>query len=196
MADKKNAKKQNINQDSEIKSSKNQPLSNEDSKLNVLNLQQEIAKLKSQISIQNIETEDWKNKALRTSADLQNFQKQTEIDQQQIRKVAKKSTIQNLLPFLNTLNISFSYTPKTEDQAVKVFIDTLKNTFNKLISDLKINNIEVLNAFDGDIFDPNIMEILNSDFVSETGEVKVRQVVSVGLKVDNQLIQPISVIVG
>jgi molecular chaperone GrpE len=196
MADKKNAKKQNINQDSEIKSSKNQPFSNEDSKLNVLNLQQEIAKLKSQISIQNLETEDWKNKALRTSADLQNFQKQTEIDQNQIKKVTKKHTIQNLLPFLNTLNISFSYAPKTEDQAVKIFIETLRNSFNKLVLDLKNSNIEILSATVGDLFDPNIMDILNSDFVSESGEVKVTQVVSVGLKVDNQLIQPVSVIVG
>jgi molecular chaperone GrpE len=194
MADKKNPKKQNINQDTEVKSSKNSNVQADVNKISELNLQKEILQLKSQLSIQSLEAEDWKNKALRTSADLQNFQKQTELDHLQTRKTVKKSTIQNLLPFLNTLNISFSYTPKTEDQAVVVFIETLKNTFNKLILDLKNSNIEILTANIGDIFDPNSMEILNSDFNSESGEAKVAQVVSVGLKIDNQLIQPLSII--
>lgn len=194
MDDKKNAKKQNINQDTEVKSTKNTVHTAPIDKILEIKSQQEIAQLKSQISSQSFEIEDWKNKALRISADLQNFQKQTEIDQQQAKKATKKSTIQNILPFLNTLNISFSYTPKSEDQAVNVFVETLRNSFNKLVLDLKNNNIEILTASSGDVFDPTFMELLNSDFVGE--EPKVRQIVSVGLKIDNQLIQPISVIVS
>ncbi|MBC7472232.1 MAG: nucleotide exchange factor GrpE [candidate division SR1 bacterium] len=194
MADKKNAKKQNINQDIEEKLIKNTTSAVETDKISELKLQQEIAHLKSQINSQSLEIDDWKNKALRISADLQNFQKQTEIDQLQTKKITKKTTIQNILPFLNTLNISFSYTPKTEDQVINVFIETLRSSFNKLVLDLKNNNIEIITANPGDIFNPAFMEILNSDFSQE--EPKVKQVVSIGLKIDNQLIQPISVIVG
>ena len=191
MADKKNSKKQNINQETEIITNKT-PSSQSD-KLAELNLKQELLQIKAQLATQSLEIEDWKNKALRISADFQNFQKQTEIDQQQVKKVAKKSVIQNILPFLNTINISFSYAPKTEDKAVIVFIETLKNSFNKLILDLKNNNIEIVVASIGDLFDPGFMEILNSDFNQENP--KVKQIISVGLKIDNQLIQPISVIV-
>lgn len=194
MADKKNAKKQNINQDIEEKLIKNTTSAVETDKISELKLQQEIAHLKSQINSQSLEIDDWKNKALRISADLQNFQKQTEIDQLQTKKITKKITIQNILPFLNTLNISFSYTPKTEDQVINLFIETLRSSFNKLVLDLKNNNIEIITANPGDIFNPAFMEILNSDFSQE--EPKVKQVVSIGLKIDNQLIQPISVIVG
>jgi molecular chaperone GrpE len=195
MADKKNVKKQNINQYTEIKSNI-PPNPEEISKSDTTFLNEQILQLESKIAAQAIEITDWKNKLLRSTADLQNFQKQTEIDQNQTKKATKKATIKNILPFLNTLNISFSYTPKTEDKNVQTFIDTLRNSFNKLMLDLNTSDIEILTAQTGDLYDVNFMEILNYDFSPVNDTIIVKQVVSVGLRVDSQLIQPISVIVG
>jgi molecular chaperone GrpE len=189
---KKNSKKSNT----ETKSQLNSNIKPEHDKLAELKYTQEISQLKAQLETQNAEIEDWKNKSFRISADLQNFQKQSELDLNQAKKVAKKAILQNILPFLNTLNISFSYIPTTEDPKVVAFNNTLKGSFEKLISELKNANIDIITAQTGELFNPDFMNILNSDFESNDEKPTVKQVVSVGLKIDGQLIQPLSVIVG
>jgi molecular chaperone GrpE len=191
MSVKKNSKKQ-----TETKSQQNPNIKPEQDKLAELKYSQEIAQLKTQLESSSIEIEDWKNKSIRISADLQNFQKQSELDQLQAKKIAKKSIVKNILPFLNTLNISFSYIPPSDDPKVITFTNTLKVSFEKLITELKQNNIDIITAQIGDEFNPDFMAILNSDFNSEDQIATVKQVVSVGLKIDGQLIQPLSIIAG
>jgi molecular chaperone GrpE len=141
------------------------------------------------------EIEDWKNKCVRIAADLQNTQKQSEIDILQSKKQSKKNTIISIMDFLNTLNISFNYLPQTEDEKVLSYINTLKLSFEKVISELKVNGIEILKINPGDDFDAEYMNILNAVGNSDSIENKVIQVVGLGLKIDGQLVQPASVII-
>jgi molecular chaperone GrpE (heat shock protein) len=157
-------------------------------------LNQKISQLEAELSVAQKEIEDWKSKSLRFAADLQNAVRQNEIDIATSKKNAKKNTLLSVIPFLNTLNIAFSYIPSTEDAKVITFINTLKSSFEKVINDLQLENVHLLVCKPGALFNPETMTILNSD-ISVDNEVKVKQVVSIGLKIDNQLIQPISVIV-
>ena len=88
MSDKKNSKKQNINQNKDENKLENQnttkattPIQKTD-----VELQSELSQLHLQVRAQTLDIEDWKNKAIRISADLQNLQKQAEIDLQQARQ--------------------------------------------------------------------------------------------------------------
>jgi molecular chaperone GrpE (heat shock protein) len=157
---------------------------------------QKISQLEVELDSSNKEKDDWKAKSIRFAADLQNSARQNELDLSQAKKNTKKSTVLSLVPFLNTLNIAFAYSPQTEDPKVKTFISTLNSSFNKAINDFQGIGVEILTAQPGDVFNPEFMAILNSDVDAESSEVKVKQVVSIGVKIDNQLIQPISVIVG
>jgi molecular chaperone GrpE (heat shock protein) len=157
---------------------------------------QKISQLEVELASSNKEIDDWKAKSIRYAADLQNSIRQNELDISQAKKNTKKSTVLSLVPFLNTLNIAFAYSPETEDPKVKIFISTLNSSFHKAISDFQGIGVEILTAQPGDVFNPEFMAILNSDVDTDSNEVKVKQVVSIGLKIDNQLIQPISVIVG
>jgi molecular chaperone GrpE (heat shock protein) len=159
-------------------------------------LTQNISQLEVELASSNKEKDDWKAKSIRYAADLQNSVRQNELDIAQAKKNTKKSTVLSLVPFLNTLNIAFAYSPQTEDPKVKTFISTLNSSFHKAISDFQGIGVEILTAQAGDAFDPEFMAILNNDVDTDSHEVKVKQVVSIGLKIDNQLIQPISVIVG
>ncbi len=160
----------------------------------IAQLNQQVSQLEAELTIKNTEIEDWKSKSLRFAADLQNAIRQNEIDIATSKKNSKKNTLLSVVPFLNTLNIAFSYIPITDDAKVNTFIQTLKSSFEKVISDLQLENIHLLVCKPGEIFNPETMTILNSD-ISVENDVKVKQVVSIGLKIDNQLIQPISVIV-
>ena len=125
---------------------------------------------------------------------LQNTQKQHDFDLASTKKSTKKGVATTMATFVNTFNLAFSYIPNINDEKIQKFINTLKASFDKSISDIKVHNIEFLIPKTGDIFDPNFMEILNPDSV-QGEEVQVKQVVSVGIKVDNQLIQAASIMV-
>jgi molecular chaperone GrpE len=154
-----------------------------------------IADLETRVKSLHSEVEDWKIKSIRISADLQNMQKQSELDIHQAKKSAKKNTVISLMDFLNTLNISFNFIPDTDDEKVKNFINTLKMSFDKVINELKSSGIEVLRVDIGDTFDPEYMNILSIQESENGTQDKVSQIVGLGLKIDGQLVQPASVIV-
>ena len=155
----------------------------------------QVEQLEAKLTVAKQETDDWKNKCLRTLADLQNLQKQTELDIQQAKKRAKKNTVFSLLEFLNTLNISFSYVPESADEKVTSFINTLKGSFEKVVGELRTSGIEILRVEPGQDFDPEYMNILNTQVGEGEVENKVVQVVGLGLRIDDQLVQPASVII-
>jgi molecular chaperone GrpE len=141
-----------------------------------------------------VELEDWKNKSLRLAADLQNLTRQHDLDLQQTRKSTKRQTVLSLLTFLNTLNLAFSFAPKTEDEQVSKFIDTLKLSFQQVITELKNQQIEILVPVTGEPFNPDWMNLLSPAQDSEDS-LQIKQVVGLGLRVDGQLVQPASVLV-
>ena len=137
------------------------------------------------------ELEDWKNRAFRLTADLTNAGKQEEINLTQTRKNSKKSIVNLLLPFLNTLHLSFAFLPAITDEKVQKFVKTLQNSFQELVRDLGMNGVEILIPNSGTAFDPLTMAALNSP--SDDQNIIIKEVVSVGLRINNQLVHPVSV---
>jgi molecular chaperone GrpE len=157
-------------------------------------LEKEIAQLKTKNQSSFIEVEDWKNKSLRIAAELQNNQKQQELDIAQTQKRMKKITVDSIFSFINTLNISFNFKPTSKDPKVTSFIETLEISYNQVLKEMKSIGIEIIETNVGDKFNPEYMTILNDTRTSESDDAIIKQVVSVGLKIDGQIIQPLSVI--
>ncbi len=151
-----------------------------------------IAELEARLLSYENEIKDWKNKSIRLAADLQNLEKQQELDIAQLKKKIKKTTVDSIFSFLNTLQLSFNYKPETQDQQVNSFINTLQVSFDQVLNQLQNQGIEIINVKPGDEFNPEFMTILSE---SGDGNTLVKQVVSVGLKIDGQIIQPASIMV-
>ncbi|NJK70989.1 nucleotide exchange factor GrpE [Candidatus Gracilibacteria bacterium] len=158
----------------------------------IQDLSQQIASSEVAIASKTREIEDWKDKSLRLAAELQNNQKQQELDIAQTRKRIKKQTVDSIFSFLNTLQISFNYKPITDDQKVIGFIKTLEVSFDQVLKELSGLGIEIIKVQVGDEFDPEFMTIL-SDTRENDSKAIIKQVVSVGLKIDDQIIQPAGV---
>ena len=88
-------------------------------------LDEEKVLLENELKFARLEIEDWKNRTARIAADLQNITKQHDLDIQHAKKSAKKSALTTIVTFINTLNLAFSFAPKTEDDSVNKFILTL-----------------------------------------------------------------------
>jgi molecular chaperone GrpE len=144
-----------------------------------------------QINSLKAEIEDWKNKSLRLAADLQNSQRQQQLDLENNSKITKKRVINSISQFLNTLFISFSFIPTDLNESGQKFVSTLKLSFDSLIKDLANLNIEVLVPVENEAFNPIYMNALNL----ETGSnLVVDKIVSVGFKIDGQITTPATVI--
>lgn len=153
----------------------------------------EVSKLLAQIVTLTVEKDEWKERAYRATADQKNYENQTVLTISSEKKSAKKQVVNQLASFVNTLNLSFAFAPQTEDEAVKQFISTLSSSFDKLINDLKLINIEILVPKINEAIDTGYMVVLNDANTEE--ELTVKQIVSLGFKIDGQLIMPANVMV-
>jgi molecular chaperone GrpE (heat shock protein) len=68
----------------------------------------------------------------------------------------------------------------------------LISSFDKSIQDLKLVGIEIVVPKIGDLVDLNYMNLLNTP--QDQSDLTIKQVVSVGLKIEDQVVQPASVL--
>ena len=90
------------------------------------------------------------------------------------------------------MHLAFVHTPEGDEKVTK-FVDTLKASFNQLIRDLEKEGVEIIIPKIGDSFDPNIMYSLNS--AEEMDDLEIKQVVGLGIKIDEQVVQSATVMV-
>ncbi len=136
--------------------------------------------------------EEQKTKIDTLLRELSFLQKQNELDVATAQKKAKKNLAENILDFLNTLHISFTYLPETEDEKIQKFLTTLSGSYNKLRNDLQNANLQIIIPKEGDEFNAESMQLLEN--ISGEDHPKVKHVVSIGLKIDEQLVKPAVVI--
>jgi molecular chaperone GrpE (heat shock protein) len=159
----------------------------------VLRLEKDISELKEENNSLKNEIGDWQNKLSRLNNELNNITKQNELDLAQAKKKSKKSVISQLLEFINTLHLAFLNLPKEQTPETQKFVNTLQTSFQRLISDLQADNIEIIFPEPGQEFDPHYMALLEGTQILEE-HPKVKQVVSLGAKIDDQVIKPATVI--
>lgn len=155
----------------------------ENATLNANELRKEIEDLKQVII-------DTNNRMFRVAADASNASKQNLLEIDNAKKSAKKQIVKNLLPFLTTIVLSFGFVPNNEES--QKYVNQLKNSLSKLNSDFDTSNVKFIMPKVGDVFDATTMQALNA---SDKDEPTVKNVVSVGCVVDNQVIQPASVLI-
>lgn len=159
----------------------------------VENLYYQIEELKLTLENTKKESEEIKLIAQRAVADSTNLAHQHQLDLESNQKSLKKSVAGHILHVINTLYLAFLYAPATEDEKVIKYLETIKQSFEKSLEDLKVVGIEILTAHKGDSIDFTTMNIINSPENAE--DPKVSQVVSLGLRIDNQVVQPVTVMV-
>jgi molecular chaperone GrpE (heat shock protein) len=151
----------------------------------------EIELLKTQLKSKEEESKDWQNKAFRYVADLENYKKQQELELAQAKKNTKKNAIKPLLEYLNNQYLSLNFIKDiTDEKSLKAFA-AFNSSFEKIIIEYKLQGVDLILPKSGDIFDPVTMQALTPPTDEEAA---VKHVVTLGLKIDNQLIQPVMVV--
>lgn len=125
-------------------------------------------------------------------ADMQNIMRQHDMDVSQAKKSTKKEISLSFIDFVSSMNLAFSFAPKDPDPSTENFLNSLKSSLQSSLQKLKSYNIEViLPEIDTD-FDPATMNAI-SEPAEATDHPKIKGVVSAGLKIEGQVVKPVTV---
>ncbi len=99
------------------------------------------------------QVEEWKDKALRAVAEMENVRKRTQIDMEKTAKFANAGFAKDLLPVIDCLEGALACVPEKQEGVWKNLVVGIEMTLKQFTSVLKAHGIERMACL-GQIFDP------------------------------------------
>ena len=142
--------------------------------------------------------EDMQNKYLRLYADYENYKREVVAQKSQDeRKIRKQIITTAILPLLDHLKLATDYAPKTDDEKLQKYIQTVENILKNSIQDIQKVGATIIIPEIGTAFDQNTMEVIQVQATENSMPAhSVMSVVSFGLQIDNIVIKPAQVIIS
>ncbi len=152
------------------------------------------AEAHSELANLQADLEKFRDLALRTQADFENFRKRSAREREEAIRYANADFIIDLLPIVD--NFELGMVAAGNDPASSAILEGFKMVQKQLNDFLRTKGVEPVDAEPGEVFNPNIHEALgqeNSDTVAE-GHV-IRQIRR-GWKLKDRLLRPATVFVS
>lgn len=139
------------------------------------------------------EVEKWKDLALRTAAELDNFRKRSARDMQEARSYANADLLRGLLPVLDTFEMGLEAARIESEQSI-VFqgLKMVQGMFANLLKDFGVEEVPA----QGKPFDPNLHEALSQEASDTVPEGTILRVQRRGYKLKDRLLRPANVMVS
>lgn len=139
------------------------------------------------------EVAKWKDLALRTAAELDNFRKRSARDMQEARAYANADILRGLLPVLDTFEMGLE-AARAESEKSIVFqgLKMVQGMFGNLLKDFGVEEVPAA----GQPFNPNFHEALSQEADPEAPEGTVIRVQRRGYKLKDRLLRPANVVVS
>ncbi|BCX50102.1 nucleotide exchange factor GrpE [Haloferula helveola] len=134
----------------------------------------------------------WKELAMRTAADLENFRKRAAREREESVRYANQSLLEELLPILDNFEMGMQAAAQEKDSMVFVGMDMVRKQLNEFLSGSGVTEVPA----EGLEFDPNLHEAVSQEESSEVEEGKVIRVVRRGYTLRDRLLRPASVVVS
>ena len=140
------------------------------------------------------ERDEWRDKALRSRAELENVQRRLTAERQQAVRYANAAFARDLLGLLDTIELARQAGAKDEadHDAILASLAMLDETFRKTLADHQVTAIDA----DGKPFDPAEHEALQQQPSAEHEPGTVVTVVQTGYKLHDRVLRPARVIIS
>jgi molecular chaperone GrpE len=147
----------------------------------------------SEVEKQQMELADAKKRTQLAQADLENYRKRIEREQQQERKYASMRLLRDLLPVLDNMQRAIEAAEQTEESAS--LLEGFKLVAQQLETMLAQHNCEPIVAV-GEPFDPNLHEAVSQMPSEEYPAGTVMLETAVGYLLHDRVVRPSQVIVS
>lgn len=139
------------------------------------------------------EVERWKDLALRSQAELDNFRKRMAREKSDAIRYGNGALLESLLPVVD--NFRFGLEAARRDAAQNVVVEGMAMVYKQLNELLEENGVKEISA-EGLPFDPNLHEAVKEEASDTVGEGYVISVVRKGFRLHDRLLRPANVIVS
>lgn len=137
--------------------------------------------------------DDLQGKLMRSYADLENFRRRVQREQDDARKFESLRLVRDLLPGLDGLNRAIASAEQTGDK--QALLDGIRMVANQFRDILRTHAAEPIDAL-GKPFDPNLHEALTQIPSADHEPMTVLQVVEMGYRMHDRVVRPARVIVS
>jgi molecular chaperone GrpE len=140
------------------------------------------------------DVQEYKEKHLRTLADMENLRRRFAREKEDIRRMAASALLEDILPALDNLDIGLSSAARHPEAAeVAKGFEFVAVQLQQI---LKEHGLERLHPSRGDSFDHNIHEAVAQEASEDVPEDHVLKVVRTGYRLNDRLLRAASVVVS
>ena len=140
-----------------------------------------------------IEAAKWKDQAIRTAAELDNFRKRMSREKLDAVRYGNQSLLEELLPVLD--NFDMGMQAAAQEEGSMLFMG-MQMVHKQLAEFLSSQNVAEIPAESGGEFDPKVHEALSQEASDEIEGGKIIRVVRKGYRIGERLLRPSNVIVA
>jgi molecular chaperone GrpE len=134
----------------------------------------------------------WRERAMRASADLENFRKRMARERAEDRRYANQGLLEELLPVLDNFEMGLQAAAADKESMIFRGMEMVKKQLDDFMSGQGVEEIRA----DGQVFDPNLHEAVMQEQCPETEEGVVLRVIRNGYRMHDRLLRPASVVVA
>lgn len=138
------------------------------------------------------EAAKWKDLALRSQAELDNFRKRMAREKADAIRYGNSALLESLLPVLDNFKFGLDAAKQSGASVVVDGMSMVFKQFNDLLGEFGVQEISA----EGAAFDPNLHEAVKEEVSAEVPEGQVIAVVRRGFRLADRLLRPANVIVS
>ncbi len=140
------------------------------------------------------ELERFKDLAMRSAADLENYRKRSAREREDAVKYANGAFLERLIPILDNFDLGLG--AAKSDAGAASIVAGLEMVSRQLQDFLVSCGVEPVNAEPGTQFDPNVHEAIGQEASEEIAEGAVVRQLRKGFKLRDRLLRPATVVVS
>ena len=135
----------------------------------------------------------WRELALRTAADLENYRKRMARDRQEAVRYANQDLLEGLLPVLDNFEMGMEAAAAERGSMIYIGMEMVRR---QLMDFLAGQGVEPVVVGVGDEFDPGTQEATRQEASGEVAAGRVLRVARRGFRLHGRLLRPASVVVS
>jgi molecular chaperone GrpE len=134
----------------------------------------------------------WKDLAMRTAAEFDNFRKRTAREREESLRYANQSMLEDLLPILDNFEMGMMAAAQDKGSMIYIGMDMVRKQLGDFLENC---GVKVVDA-EGSAFDPNLHDAVAQEASESVPEGQVLRVTRRGYQLRDRLLRPAGVVVS
>jgi molecular chaperone GrpE len=134
----------------------------------------------------------WRELAVRTAADLDNFRKRSAREREDAIRYANQGLLEDLLPVIDNFEMGMQAASQDKSSMIYIGMDMVRRQLNDFLSSNSVTEIPA----EGKPFDPNLHEAVSQEEAAGVADGTVLRVHRRGFMLRDRLLRPATVVVA